>query len=612
MDELGAVMLLILATWLGFAAVCLGLGFGALCMLGPMACDAVTLRRSAWLGVTITIAFLQLWHLVIPVGTVAAVALGALALPGVVWLAFACKQAIAASSAASKQPSHRMTIALVIAFALGCLWLANLSAGSGALYDTGLYHLQAVRWNHEHAIVPGLGNLHSRFAFNNSGFLVAAMFEGVGWHGRSSHVFNGFLAAVLLGHLVSLLAGMKREDTASRAVGVFALVLLPGLIILALRPLEIASLSTDFTAAVVTAGGVALLAEAMWSRLGDESHGSALVAIVGVFSAAATIKLSNAVLAAGAVLVALAVLSPKAWFAPWRGRLCAALLAAMTLTVGVWSARGVVLSGYPLYPADALAAPVSWRLAPDVLTEERNRTYNYSRGPADAYESWLGVPSSFRNLPTREVTVPLLIFVAGSIVRGLLQRHASARHGYVRQFLARTMWVFMPVMLAIIFWLTTAPAPRFAFLLVWLMAAISMASTTVVVEAAFTPSDGDEGEGEASDSNEGSDDDIASPTLKPGAMPRAARWTIGIVLLAIAIAALAVMAPPPIHWLNYVVPASPTPAVDEATLPSGLKLWVPRGTDQCWDAPLPCTPSVSARLRLRREGDIASGFESSR
>ena len=34
------------------------------------------------------------------------------------------------------------------------------------LYDTGLYHLQAIKWINEHSIVPGLSNLNDRLGFN--------------------------------------------------------------------------------------------------------------------------------------------------------------------------------------------------------------------------------------------------------------------------------------------------------------------------------------------------------------------------------------------------------------------------------------------------------------
>lgn len=41
---------------------------------------------------------------------------------------------------------------------------------------------------------------------------------------------------------------------------------------------------------------------------------------------------------------------------------------------------------------------------------------------------------------------------------------------------------------------------------------------------------------------------------------------------------------------------------------SGLELQVPRNDNRCWRAPIPCTPHPSPNLRLRRPGDLGSGF----
>jgi hypothetical protein len=43
-------------------------------------------------------------------------------------------------------------------------------------------------------------------------------------------------------------------------------------------------------------------------------------------------------------------------------------------------------------------------------------------------------------------------------------------------------------------------------------------------------------------------------------------------------------------------------------LKTGFVVNVPRGTDSCWDAPLPCTPFPNPALRLRRPGDLRRGF----
>ena len=52
----------------------------------------------------------------------------------------------------------------------------------------------------------------------------------------------------------------------------------------------------------------------------------------------------------------------------------------------------------------------------------------------------------------------------------------------------------------------------------------------------------------------------------------------------------------------------PSSALTEQRTDSGLIVYVPVEGDQCWDAPLPCTPYFNSGLRLRVPGKIASGF----
>ena len=85
-------------------------------------------------------------------------------------------------------------------FTLGsiCLFSAMLYAsGPVTLYDTGLYHAQAVKWLNEYGAVPGLGNLHHRLAFNSSWFCFSAFFDIMAFDGKISHIVN--LIVFLLG-----------------------------------------------------------------------------------------------------------------------------------------------------------------------------------------------------------------------------------------------------------------------------------------------------------------------------------------------------------------------------------------------------------------------------
>ena len=64
-------------------------------------------------------------------------------------------------------------------------------------YDTGLYHAQSIRWIEEFGVVPGLGNLHSRLAYNSAAFCLSALYSMAFLGGQSYHCCAGFLAFLL-------------------------------------------------------------------------------------------------------------------------------------------------------------------------------------------------------------------------------------------------------------------------------------------------------------------------------------------------------------------------------------------------------------------------------
>jgi hypothetical protein len=52
-----------------------------------------------------------------------------------------------------------------------------LSVITPQLYDTYLYHINSIQWNENYKVVPGLANLHDRFGFNSSVFVISAAFS---------------------------------------------------------------------------------------------------------------------------------------------------------------------------------------------------------------------------------------------------------------------------------------------------------------------------------------------------------------------------------------------------------------------------------------------------
>ena len=95
--------------------------------------------------------------------------------------------------------SFRLTVSpyKLLLIVLLFLLFAYGTSGGYIHYDTGLYHAQSIRWIEEYGIVPGLGNLHSRLAYNSASFCLSALYSMAFLGGRSYHCCAGFLAFLL-------------------------------------------------------------------------------------------------------------------------------------------------------------------------------------------------------------------------------------------------------------------------------------------------------------------------------------------------------------------------------------------------------------------------------
>ena len=66
---------------------------------------------------------------------------------------------------------------LLLLILCGLIIILLFSVVSPKLYDTYLYHINAIQWNEKYKVVPGLANLHDRFGFNSSVFVLSSSFS---------------------------------------------------------------------------------------------------------------------------------------------------------------------------------------------------------------------------------------------------------------------------------------------------------------------------------------------------------------------------------------------------------------------------------------------------
>ncbi|MCW8140390.1 MAG: hypothetical protein KIT58_15940, partial [Planctomycetota bacterium] len=176
--------LMVLVSWLVLGALLVGV---ARLVRRAFHWRSTDILGDVWVGYGATLAALQLWHLVAPIG------------PGA-FVVFSIAGGAGLLLTGARPGRLRARLrggAFALSFLLA-LVLALRALSVAAIYDTGLYHLSSVRWLMEAPIVPGLGNLHGRLAFNNSSFLWNALVKAGPWDALAIHVGQGTLLLPLI------------------------------------------------------------------------------------------------------------------------------------------------------------------------------------------------------------------------------------------------------------------------------------------------------------------------------------------------------------------------------------------------------------------------------
>lgn len=547
-----AALGLVLLTWLSLAPALAGVGLLAARAfrvdLEPVECF--------WLGLASVLVALQWWILVLPV---ARLALGALALAAVAGWALEGRGALRRWG----RPGWR---AALLSAALACvaLWLAARALGPPNNDDSGVYHLGAVRWASEHPVVPGIGNLHPFLAVNHGFFLFAALVGAVPWAPGVLHVANGlpalgFLAVALRGSLD--LVRRPALAPAPRSGSLAAATLLPWAVFCA-QSSDVANVSSDLCELALGGAFVALWVGA-FDREGEE-RARALRLGTFVVAALAVVKLSAAGAVAGVLLAVWAV-------SPGRRLRALARATGVGLVAGVPHAAGLVLrSGYLPYPGALLAFPVDWRMPRAMVVAVDRWTLAWGRGTTvrwDAPGDWSWLPTRLELLATyyQEFVIPLAL---GALLFALA---LVARWSAAPSSRPPPWAVALPALGGVAFWLLSSPSLRYAG--IWPQA---VAAT------------------------------LAAAAAGAGAPPRFTRWLAPALLL--------VGAGRAADLLGELSFAVPEPALEAPRPPGrweqnahGTRAFVPDG-DQCWAAPLPCTPHLDPALELREPGSLDHGF----
>jgi hypothetical protein len=469
-----ALAIALAAAWLALACVFAGVGSLVLGRRTDLDDGWPAAHAAFWVGVAVVTSGALVWHLVLPVDWRASLLVAALACTG--WLVH--RRMFVAC--ARRWPSWPLT--------LGCagvwVWVANHALDSAAI-DDFLYEFQAVRWDHDFHIVPGLANLHGRLGFNQSHHLLGALLSIGPLAGRVNHVIGGLFVVVVATYLLSGLVDLWRQGrSASSSTRMKALLVGPvtGLALFSYYGSTISTLKADVivTACVIL---IACLVVEFAEAPGESGRAQrAFLALAATTAFLGSVKLSAvvfaAVVAAGTggagLLAALRRRLPLARPA-WMG------LGLLLTTATIVPVRSIVLSGYPAYPAAVLGVDVDWRVPAAQADAERAIITSWARlqptYDVGRLDSWDWIPGWGHDvLRSEEFTIVLPLTLAILCIAGALVHPGSSGRPLARP--GRTLslrWAYGTNLMAstagLVVWWLGAPAGRFAVGLFWVLTA---------------------------------------------------------------------------------------------------------------------------------------------
>jgi hypothetical protein len=441
------------------------------------------------------------------------------------------------------------------------LILAVVAATQPSNYDTGLYHIGSITYLREGGTVPGLANLHDRFGFSSSMWpLSVALGLGM-WDGGEFRLVNGLLVTIAVGDLIIRLRGPLRT---SPGTYVYSLGLLFALGAVIQYPGRlIASSAQDTAAAILVVASGAYLVDFLVHRQ-RRTLGSVAIVVAALAGAMRPLGWIFA------VVTVVSIVLGGGWRRGESGRSAIVPGLAVTFVLGALTlARDIMTSGWLFFPVALLPVPVSWRV-PDPGPTSRD-ILAWARTPFQDPELTLAsnewIPGWLLRLPT-DWSIPALGLLLGSaLVASIASQDVRRAWQSRRRVLALGL---LPPIITVVFWLMSAPDPRFAWGSILLVGLIPVGV-------------------------------LASATLSLRAWWRLlAVMSFCLILLATARASLA--------GASWNLAEPPSVEVTSETISDGTRVSVPVNGDQCWSKFPLCRPWYAPKSVGLRGTSWVDGF----
>lgn len=359
---------------------------------------------------------------------------------------------------------HIISVKSVVFIGIVLIWAFFTSRGI-IHYDTDLYHAQSIRWIEEYGVIPGLGNLHVRFAYNSAVFALSALFSMKFLLGQSLHTISGFFALLLSVSVLNIGKSWRekcfRLSDFARIAAFYYLTMICD---------EVVSPASDYaimcTIFYLVIEWLAVLEAPKEKR--DSIVPYALLCVGGVF--AVSLKLTAGLILILIIKPAYMLIRDKRW------KEIAIYLSMGIIVIAPWLVRTVLISGYLLYPFPALDLfDVDWKIPAVAATLDSAEIKTWGRAIFDASKVAMPMQEWFPNWfsttlsGTEKLLIladvgALLVFVVVAVYQLLRKRWEELDF----------ILVMVAVTASYLFWQISAPLMRYGYshvlLLVVLMA----------------------------------------------------------------------------------------------------------------------------------------------
>lgn len=481
----------------------------------------------------------------------------------------------------------RAVLGFLIILGASLAYLAVKALGPVSNYDSGLYHLGAVKYAAEFSTIPGLATLFFPFGYANAQFPLAAFLGNGPWDGVGYRLLNGAVLVLASSDLASRLLHRRWSwGTFVLLVGLSA-ALVP---LVAMADSLVTSPTADTSVLILTVVSSAYLADALSRRHPPGLDASVAVVLAGVL---VMLRPTMGFFAVATVLVVGALLWRRrgARVSPWLWGLTGGALVAMAV---VTLLRDRVLSGWLLYPLSILPLDVPWRAIDP--TGWRDATLAAARDPLapDGFvvaHSWQWIGPWMERLPTQWEPWFVLVGFAAAVVAWITARQ---RVGFPASWRALGAGL-APSVIAVIAWFVVSP-PSFRFIWGPLFSLLFLVIGAALVALSRSPRPWPRPRGTSVSALVACAVVVGLVTgystvarNQVGTITEGRDWTWGPVSI------------------RYAVTPIPQPPVIPVEMRTGLVLETPEVGDQCWDNWPLCSFNMGDGIGLRG-GSIQEGF----